>query len=122
MIGDLFFDGGLVVVALVRLEIWPQQPRPERVIWPRPALFVVVFVAHGVEVFALTWWGRIEGLPCAQVNTRDHDVEVYPAILFFMLDGGQVDVLPIQSGKGQRFEVVQYRADFLRPRRFFNSP
>ncbi|WP_373870422.1 hypothetical protein, partial [Aeromonas caviae] len=38
-----------------------------------------------------------------------HDVEVYPAILFFMLDGGQVDVLPIQSGKGQRFEVVQHR-------------
>nr|CRY95619.1 hypothetical protein [uncultured prokaryote] len=83
---------------------------------------MVVFVAHGVEVFALTWWGWIERLPCAQVNAGDHDVEMYPAIRFFMLNGCQVDVLPIQSGKGQRFEVVQYRADFLRPRRFFNSP
>lgn len=122
MIGDLFFDGGLVGGRLVRLEIGSQQPRPERVIWPRPALGVVVLVPDLIEVTALTWWGRIEGFAAAQVNAGDQDVDVYPAVLFVVLDRGQVDVLPIQPGKGQRLEVVQHRADLGGGRGFFGGP
>ena len=102
----MFFDGR--VVALVCLEIRPQQPCPERVVWPRPALFVVVLIPHRIEGFTVTWWGRVERFACAQVNTGDQDVDVNPAIRFVVLDDGHVVVLRLQSGKCQRLEIGQH--------------
>ena len=120
MVGDLFFDGR--VVALVRLEIRPQQPCPERVVWPRPALFVVVLIPHRIEGFTVTWWGRVERFSAAQVNTGDQDVHMHPAIRFGVLNRGQMHVLPRQSGKRQRLEIVQHGADLVRSRGLFGSP
>ena len=66
--------------------------------------------------------GNVQRFARAQVNTGYQDVDVDTASRFPVLHGGQVYVLPIQSGKGQRLEVVQHRADlcvtgglFLRP-------
>ena len=108
MVGDLFFDGR--VVALVCLEIRPQQPCPERVVWPRPALGMIVFIPDRIEVVALTWWGRVERFSAAQVNTGDQDVHMRPAIQFVVLDDGHVVVLRLQSGKCQRLEIGQHAA------------
>lgn len=83
---------------------------------------MVVLVPHRIEVFTLSWWGRIEGFPRAQVNTGDQDMDMHPAIRFGVLDGGQVDLLPRQSGKRQRLEVVQHRADLVRSRGLFGGP
>lgn len=120
MVGDLFFDGR--VVALVCLEIRPQQPCPERVVWPRPALGMIVFIPDRIEVVALTWWGRVERFSAAQVNTGDQDVDVDSAIVLAVQDGGQVYVLPVQSGKSQLLEVVQHGVDFILCRCLFGSP
>ena len=122
VVGELLFDGGVVCHGLVRFKIGPQQPRPERVVWPRPPLFVVVLVPHRIEVFALPWRGRIERFTAAQVNTGDQDVHMHPAIRFGVFDGGQVHVLPRQSSKCQRLEVVQHSADLVRSRGLFGSP
>ena len=66
--------------------------------------------------------GNVQRFARAQVNTGYQDVDVDTASRFPVLHGGQVYVLPIQSGKGQRLEVIQHRADlgvtgglFLRP-------
>ena len=116
----MFFDGR--VVALVCLEIRPQQPCPERVVWPRPALGMIVFIPDRIEVVALTWWGRVERFSAAQVNTGDQDVHMRPAIRFVVLDDGHVVVLRLQSGKCQRLEVVQHGADLVRSGGLFGSP
>lgn len=122
MVGNLFFDGRLVGGRLVRLEIRPQQPCPERVVWPRPALFVVVLIPHRIEGFTVTWWGRVERFACAQVNTGDQDVDVNPAIRFVVLDCRQVDVFRLQPGKRHRLEVLQNRRNLIGGRRLLGSP
>ncbi|CAD7498294.1 hypothetical protein KBAD11_P210 (plasmid) [Aeromonas dhakensis] len=83
---------------------------------------MVVLVPHRIEVFALPWRGRIERFAAAQVNTGDQDVHMHPAIRFGVFDSGQVHVLPRQSGKCQRLEVVQHGADLVRSRGLFGSP
>ena len=122
VVGELLFDGGVVCHGLVRFKIGPQQPRPERVVWPRPPLFVVVLVPHRIEVFALPWRGRIERFAAAQVNTGDQDMHMHPAIRFGVLNRGQMHVLPRQSGKCQRLEVVQHGTDLVRFRGLFGGP
>ncbi|MFB2851353.1 hypothetical protein [Aeromonas veronii] len=47
---------------------------------------------------------------------------MHPAIRFGVFDGGQVHLLPRQSGKRQRLEVVQHGADLVRSRGLFGSP
>ncbi|MFS1163073.1 hypothetical protein ACLKQF_10865 [Aeromonas salmonicida] len=47
---------------------------------------------------------------------------MHPAIRFGVLNGGQVHVLPIQSGKCQRLEVVQHGTDLVRFRGLFGGP
>ena len=44
------------------------------------------------------------------------------AIVLAVQDGGQVYVLPVQSGKGQLLEVVQSGINFIRGRCLFSSP
>ena len=122
MVGNLFFDGRLVGGRLVRLEIRPQQPCPERVVWPRPALFVVVLIPHRIEGFTVTWWGRVERFACAQVNTGDQDVDVNPAIRFVVLDRRQVDVFRLQPSKRHRLEVLQNRGNLVGGRGLFRRP
>lgn len=120
MVGDLFFDGR--VVALVCLEIRPQQPCPERVFWPRPALGMIVFIPDRIEVVALTWWGRVERFSATQVNTGDQDVHMRPAIRFVVLDDGHVVVLRLQSGKCQRLEIGQHLVDLGSGRCLLSGP
>ena len=115
-------DGGLVLLPFVGVKGGLYQPCPERIVRSGPALVVVPFVPQGVKVFSMARRGNIQGFTRAQVNTGHQDVNVDTAPLFPVLHGGQVHVLPVQSGKGQRFEVVQHRADlsvtgdlFLRP-------
>lgn len=116
----MFFDGR--VVALVCLEIRPQQPCPERVVWPRPALGMIVFIPDRIEVVALTWWGRVERFSAAQVNTGDQDVDVNPAIRFVVLDCRQVDVFRLQPSKRHRLEVLQNRGNLVGGRGLFRRP
>jgi hypothetical protein len=76
VVGDLFFDGR--VVALVCLEIRPQQPRPERVVWPRPALGMIVFIPDQIDL--------INGIltPCTMeqaLSATDGDILAYPSYL-----------------------------------------
>ncbi|WP_406568503.1 hypothetical protein [Aeromonas caviae] len=81
-----------------------------------------MFVPHRIEVFALPWRGRIERFTAPQVNTGDQDVHMHPAIRFGVLNRGQMHVLPRQSGKRQRLEIVQHGADLVRSRGLFGSP
>jgi hypothetical protein len=81
-----------------------------------------VLVPHRIEVFSLPWRGRIERFAAAQVNTGDQDVHMHPAICFGVFNGGQVDLLPRQSGKRQRLEVVQHSADLVRSWCLFGCP
>jgi predicted TIM-barrel fold metal-dependent hydrolase len=65
------------------------------------------------------WRRNVEGFTGAQVHTRHQDVDVRPPPLFEVLHGGQVHVLPVQAGKGQRLEVVQHSTDLVGTGRFF---
>lgn len=118
----LFFDGALVALVLERLKIGPQQPRPERVVWPRPALSVVVFIPHRIEISRVTRWGRVERFAAAQVHAGDQDVHMYPAIRFVVLDSRQVVVLRFQPGERQRLEIRQYLTDLGSGRLLLGGP
>ena len=122
MIPYLPLDGSLVLLALVGVKGGLYQPCPERVVWSGPALAVVPFIPQGVKVFSMSGRGNVQRFTRAQVNTGHQDVDVDTAPCLPVLHSGQVHVLPIQSGKGQRLEVIQHRADlgvtgglFLRP-------
>lgn len=119
---DLFFDGGLVAVVLVRLKIRLQRTSPKRVVWPRPAVFVVVHVPYQIELQALTWWGGVKGKAASQVNTGNQDVDMQPAVRLFVHDGGHVVVLRLQTRERQRLEVRQHRIDLIWARRVLGSP
>ena len=115
-------NGSPVLLALVGVKGGLYQPCPERVVWSGPALAVVPFIPQGVKVFSMSGRGNVQRFPRAQVNTGHQDVDVDTAPGLPVLHGGQVHVLPIQSGKGERHEVIQHRADlgvtgglFLRP-------
>lgn len=122
MIPYLPLDGSPVLLALVGVKGGLYQSCPERVVWSGPALAVVPFIPQGVKVFSMSGRGNVQRFTRAQVNTGHQDVDVDTAPSLPVLHGSQVHVLPIQSGKGQRFEVVQHCADlgvtgglFLRP-------
>ncbi|WP_442865877.1 hypothetical protein [Aeromonas sp. QDB66] len=53
------------------------------------------------------------------MHTRHQDVDVRPTLLFEVLHGGQVDVLPVQASKGKRLEVVKHRTDLVCTGSFF---
>ena len=66
--------------------------------------------------------GNVQRFARAQVNTGYQDVDVDTASRFPVLHGGQVYVLPVQSGKSQLLEVVQHGVDFILCRCLFGSP
>ena len=122
MIPYLPLNGSPVLRTLVGVKGGLYQPCPERVVWSGPALAVVPFIPQGIKVLSMSGRGNVQRFASAQMNTGHQDVDVDTASRFPVLHGGQVHVLPIQSGKGQRLEVVQHRADlgvtgglFLRP-------
>ncbi len=49
-------------------------------------------------------------------------MDMHTAIFLAVQDGGQVYVLPVQSGKSQLLEVVQHGVDFILCRCLFGSP
>jgi len=111
-----------VVGVPVGVKAGLHRPPPERVVWPCPALSVVPFVPQRIEVAPLTWRGYVQGFSRAQVNAGDQDVDMHTAIFLAVQDGGQVYVLPVQSGKSQLLEVVQHGVDFILCRCLFGSP
>ena len=119
---DLFLDCLAVVGVPVDVKAGLHRPPPERVVWPCPALSVVPFVPQRIEVAPLTWRGYVQGFSRAQVNAGDQDVDMHTAIFLAVQDGGQVYVLPVQSGKSQLLEVVQHGVDFILCRCLFGSP
>ncbi|WP_421279550.1 hypothetical protein [Aeromonas veronii] len=119
---DLFLDCLAVFGVPVDVKAGLHRPPPERVVWPCPALSVVPFVPQRIEVAPLTWRGYVQGFSRAQVNAGDQDVDMHTAIFLAVQDGGQVYVLPVQSGKSQLLEVVQHGVDFILCRCLFGSP
>ncbi len=83
---------------------------------------MVVFIPHCIEVFTVTWWGRVERFACAQVNAGDKDVDVNPAIWFVVLDGSQVDVFRLQPSKRHCLEILQNRSNLVGGRGLFRRP
>ena len=95
---------------------------PGGIIRPRPVVFDVQRITQRVEISLPTRGRDVQGFPRLQIDLGGHDVNVDPAVLLVMPDGGPGIAVEFQSGPGQALKVVQHFGNLLGGRIVLRRP